>query len=47
MFIALFIVLLIAWIFGFILFHVASALIHLLIIFAVISLIVHLVRRAM
>ena len=37
----LFVVLLIAWICGFTVFHVAGALIHLLLVFAVISLIVH------
>lgn len=44
----LFVILLIAWIGGFAMFHVASALIHLLLIFAVISLILHFVlgRRA-
>ncbi|HZQ18203.1 MAG TPA: DUF5670 family protein [Terriglobales bacterium] len=44
----LFVILLIAWIGGFTLFHVASALIHLLLLFAVISLILHFVlgRRA-
>lgn len=44
----LFIILLIAWLCGFTLFHVASGLIHLLLIFAVISLILHFVlgRRA-
>ena len=40
----LFIVLLIAWILGFGVFHVASGLIHLLIVFAVIALILHFVR---
>jgi len=39
----LFIVLLIAWIMGFGVFHVAGALIHLLLLFAVISLILHFV----
>ena len=39
----LFIILLIAWICGFAIFHVAGALIHLLLIFAVISLILHFV----
>jgi hypothetical protein len=39
----LFVILLIAWISGFTVFHVASALIHLLLIFAVISLILHFV----
>jgi hypothetical protein len=39
----LFVVLLIAWIGGFTVFHVAGGLIHLLLIFAVISLILHFV----
>lgn len=39
----LFILLLIAWIFGFSVFHVAGALIHLLLLFAVIALILHFV----
>jgi hypothetical protein len=44
----LFIILLIAWLGGFTVFHVAGGLIHLLLIFAVISLILHFVlgRRA-
>ena len=44
----LFVVLLIAWITGFTVFHVAGGLIHLLLLFAVISLVVHFVmgRRA-
>ena len=42
----LFALLLIAWIFGFVVFHVAGALIHLLLIIAVISLILHFVRGA-
>lgn len=44
----LFVVLLVAWIGGFTVFHVAGGLIHLLLIFAVISLILHFVmgRRA-
>jgi hypothetical protein len=45
MFLILFIILLIMWVMGFIAFHVAGALIHLLLIIAVISLIVHFVRR--
>jgi hypothetical protein len=40
----LFIVLLIAWILGFGVFHVAGGLIHLLLIVAVIALILHFVR---
>jgi hypothetical protein len=39
----LFVVLLIAWIGGFTMFHVAGGLIHLLLVFAVISLILHFV----
>jgi hypothetical protein len=39
--IILFVVLLIAWIGGFTMFHVAGGLIHLLLLFAVISLILH------
>jgi hypothetical protein len=42
----LFFVLLIAWITGFTVFHVAGGLIHLLLIFAVISLILHFVMGA-
>jgi hypothetical protein len=43
MFLALFIVLFICWVFGFVVFHVAGGLIHLLLIVAVISLVWHLV----
>ena len=39
----LFVVLLIAWVAGFGVFHVAGAMIHLLLLFAVISLILHFV----
>jgi hypothetical protein len=39
----LFLVLLIAWIGGFTVFHVAGALIHLLLVFAIIALILHFV----
>jgi len=42
----LFIVLLLAWIMGFGVFHVAGGLIHLLLIAAVIALILHFVRGA-
>ena len=45
MFLTLFFILLVLWVLGFIAFHVAGALIHLLIIIAIISLIVHIVRR--
>lgn len=44
MFLVLFIVLLVAWLLGFFAFHVAGGLIHLLLVVAVISLIVHFVR---
>lgn len=44
MFLILFVVLLVAWLLGFLAFHVAGGLIHLLLIVAVISLIVHFVR---
>ena len=40
----LFVILLIAWLAGFTMFHVAGGLIHLLLVFAVISLILHFVR---
>lgn len=48
MFLALFFVLLLMWVMGFAAFHVAGGLIHLLLIVAVISLVMHLVsgRRA-
>jgi Family of unknown function (DUF5670) len=42
----LFFILLVAWIGGFSVFHVAGALIHLLLVFAVISLILHFVLGA-
>jgi hypothetical protein len=45
MFLALFFILLIMWVLGFLAFHVAGGLIHLLIIVAIISLILHIVRR--
>lgn len=44
MFLALAIILAVAWICGFTVFHVASAAIHVLIALAVISLILHIVR---
>jgi hypothetical protein len=44
MFLALFVVLLVMWLLGFFAFHVAGGLIHLLLIIAVISLVVHLFR---
>jgi hypothetical protein len=44
MFMILFIVLVVAWLFGWGVAHVAGGLIHLLVILAVVSLIVHFVR---
>ncbi len=40
----LFVVLLVAWILGFGVFHIAGAMIHILLVLAVIALIVHFVR---
>ena len=45
LFIVLFFVLLIGWLLAWVAFHVAGGLIHLLIVFAVIALILHFVRR--
>jgi hypothetical protein len=44
MFLGLFMILLVLWLLGFFAFHIAGGLIHLLIILAVISLVIHLVR---
>ena len=44
MFLIVFVILLVAWLLGFTLFHVASGLIHLLLILALISIIMHFVR---
>ncbi len=44
-FLILFVLLLLAWIFSWAIFHVAGGLLHILLIVAVISLIVHFVRR--
>jgi hypothetical protein len=46
MLLALFVVLLIMWVLGFFAFHVAGALIHLLLVIAVISLVLHLFRAS-
>jgi hypothetical protein len=46
MFLTLFAVLLVLWLLGFLAFHIAGGLIHLLLIVAVISLVLHLFRRA-
>jgi hypothetical protein len=44
MFLGLFVILLVLWLLGFFAFHVAGGLIHLLLIIAVISLVVHFFR---
>ena len=43
-FLILFAVLMAAWLIGWLMFHVASALIHMLLLFAVVSFILHFVR---
>jgi uncharacterized membrane protein (DUF485 family) len=45
LFLVLFFLLLIGWLLAWVAFHVAGGLIHLLIVFAVIALILHFVRR--
>jgi hypothetical protein len=45
MFLALFVILLVFWLLGFLAFHIAGGLIHLLLVIAVISLVVHVLRR--
>jgi hypothetical protein len=45
MFIVLFAILLFAWLGGFLVFHVSGALIHILLLLALISLIAHFFRR--
>ena len=44
MFLGLFVILLVCWVLGFVVLHVASGLIHLLLIVGLISLVVHFVR---
>jgi hypothetical protein len=44
MFVILFVVLLVLWLSGFMVFHIAGALIHILLLLAVIALLVHLFR---
>jgi Family of unknown function (DUF5670) len=44
MFLVLFVVLLVMWLLGFAAFHVAGGLIHLLLVLAVISIVLHLFR---
>ena len=46
MFLTLFVVLLVMWMLGFFAFHVAGGRIHLLLIIAVISLVMHLFRKS-
>jgi hypothetical protein len=46
MFLALFAIFLICWLLGFLAFHIAGSFIHLLLIIAVISLVVHFLRRS-
>jgi hypothetical protein len=46
MFMTLFVVLLVMWLLGFFAFHVAGGLIHILLIVAVISLVMHFCRRS-
>ena len=45
-FMVLFMLLFLAWIFSFVIFHLAGGLIHLLLLFAVISIVVHFVRKS-
>jgi Family of unknown function (DUF5670) len=44
MFLALFVIFVLCWIFGWLLFHIAGGLIHVLLVVAVISLVWHFVR---
>lgn len=44
-FLALFVLLFLAWLFSFVVFHVTAGLIHVLLVLAIISIIVHFVRR--
>lgn len=44
MFLTLFVILLVMWLLGFLAFHIAGGLIHILLIVALISLVVHLFR---
>jgi len=46
MFLALFAIFLVFWLLGFLAFHIAGGLIHILLIVALISLVVHFLRRA-
>jgi hypothetical protein len=45
-FLVLFVILFLAWLFSFAIFHIAGGLIHILLALAIISIIVHFVRRA-
>lgn len=44
-FLVLFVLLFVVWFFSFVVFHIASGLIHILLVLAIISIIVHFVRR--
>ncbi len=46
MFLTLFAIFLVFWLLGFLAFHIAGGIIHLLLIIAVISLVVHFLRRS-
>jgi len=45
MLLTIFVILLVLWLLGFFAFHIAGGLIHILLVIAVISLVVHLFRR--
>lgn len=45
LFLVLFFLLFFAWIFSFVVFHVAGGLIHILLVLAIISIVVHFLRR--
>lgn len=44
-FLVLFVLLFLAWVFSFVVFHITAGLIHILLVLAIISIIVHFVRR--
>ncbi|MGH9574673.1 MAG: lmo0937 family membrane protein [Candidatus Acidiferrales bacterium] len=46
LFLGLFVLLFLAWIFSFLVFHITGGLIHILLVLAIISIIVHFARRA-
>lgn len=45
LFLVLFVLLFLAWLFSFVVFHITAGLIHILLVLAIISIIVHFVRR--